>query len=234
MPGQRPKPRDRSAPAPDRPSSVPRWATEEIRATARPGRADAAVRALDRAIELLEETDEPASMEAAASTAEQAKQAAPRSPAVREVLGIALYRAGRFQEALRELQAYRRMTGRMDQNHLIADAHRALGAPDKAVDAAREAMAAAIPEESRAEAAIVGASALADLSRFAEALALLRSLHGGADGARPFELRLWYVAGDILERAGRPGEAAAEFDRVVRHDPEAFDAAERLARLTGD
>jgi tetratricopeptide (TPR) repeat protein len=217
MPG--PRPRDR-APAPDRPTSVPRWAAEEIRATARAGRADGAVRAMDRAIELLEGPDDPASTAAAATAAEQAKQAAPRSPAVREVLGIALYRAGRFHDALRELQAYRRMSGRLDQNHLIADAHRALGAPEKAVEPAREAVAAEIPEAARAEAAIVGASALADLGRFGEALALLRSLPAVADGARPSDLRLWYVA-------------AAEFERVVRHDPEAFDAGERLARLAG-
>ena len=44
--------------------------------------------------------------------------------------------------------------------------------------------------------------------------------------ARPFHLRLWYVTGEILERAGRPEEAAEEFRRVVRHDPGAFDAAQ--------
>jgi predicted Zn-dependent protease len=189
------------------------------------------VRALDRAVELLEGPDDSESAESAVRSAERAKDGAPRSAAVREVLGIALYRAGRFREAVRELQAYRRMTGRLDQNHLIADGQRALGAPEKAVESAGEAMAAPIPEESRAEAAIVGASALADLGRFGEALAMLRSLPAGPEGARPFDLRLWYVAGDILERAGRVREAADEFDRIVRHDPEAFDAAERAARL---
>jgi Tetratricopeptide repeat len=40
------------------------------------------------------------------------------------------------------------------------------------------------------------------------------------------------VKGDILERAGRRSEAAEEFRRIVRHDPAAFDAAERLAALS--
>lgn len=178
-------------------------------------------------MELLERGREAA----AARSAAAAKELAPRSGSVREVLGIALYRQERFREALRELQTYRRITGRMDQNHLIADCHRALGAPEKAAVAAREALRASIADEARVEAAIVGAAALGDLGRFGEALALLRSFPTRERLARNFEQRLWYVSGDILERAGRHREAAAEFRRVVRHDPAAFDAAERLSRL---
>ena len=139
--------------------------------------------------------------------------------------------AAEYRGALRELQAYRRMTGRLDQNHLIADSHRALGSPDKAVEAAREALRGPIPEEAKAEAAIVGAAALADLGRFAEALGLLRGVSSRGPKVRPFDLRVWYVTGDVLERAGRPSEAKDEFRRILRHEPGAFDAAERLARL---
>jgi len=39
------------------------------------------------------------------------------------------------------------------------------------------------------------------------------------------------VRGDVLARAGRADEAAIEFRKVMRHDPAAFDAAERLAAL---
>jgi predicted TPR repeat methyltransferase len=60
---------------------------------------------------------------------------------------------------------------------------------------------------------------------------LLRRFDRGGDAARPYDLRVWYVTGDVLERAGRTREAARAFRRVVDHDPEAFDAAERLARL---
>jgi tetratricopeptide (TPR) repeat protein len=163
--------------------------------------------------------------------AREAKDLAPRSGAAREVLGIALYRAERFQDALRELMAYRRITGRADQNHLIADAHRALGSPDKALPLVREALRARVPDAARAEAAIVGASALADLGRFDEGLGMLRAMRGRDARSRPFDLRLWYVTGDLLERAGRRREAAEEFRKVTRHEPGAFDAAERLARL---
>jgi tetratricopeptide (TPR) repeat protein len=199
----------------------------EIRATARPGRAHRALAAFEEAVEELARGNDAR----AVALAQEAKALAPRSGAVREVLGIALYRTERFRDALRELQAYRRITGRLDQNHLIADCHRALGAPHKAVEEARAALAGPVPDEARAEAAVVGAAALADLGRYAEALSLVRSFPTTEASARAFELRLWYVAGDILERAGRRQEAAEEFRRIVRHDPEAFDAAERLARL---
>jgi len=207
---------------------LPRAVVDELRTTARPGRADAAIKAFEDTLHLLD--DGRAS--AAVTAAEAAKDQAPRSGAVRELLGIALYRAERFREALRELQAYRRITGRVDQNHLIADCHRALGAPEKAIEPAREALRAPIEdEEARAEVAIVGASALADLGRFDEALAMIRAFRTDERTARPFDLRLWYTAGDILERAGRPREAALEFARIVDHDASAFDASDRLASL---
>jgi tetratricopeptide (TPR) repeat protein len=210
------------------PRSHPKF-IDEIRATAKPGQAESAVKAFEHAVDLLDRgRDAPA-----IAAASEAKALAPRSGAVREILGIALYRSGRFREALSELQAYRRMTGRLDQNHLVADCHRALGAPDKAVGPAMEALRSIASDEVRAEAAVVGASALADLGRYQEALGLLRGFRPKGHGARDYELRVWYVAGDIMERAGMRDEAAAEFRRVVRHDPGVFDAAERLAALTG-
>ena len=208
---------------------APRSIEEQIRGTARPGHADDAVRAFNQAVDLLERGRDTPAIRAA----EEAKSLAPRAGAVREVLGIALYRAERFREALGALQAYRRMTGRLDQNHLIADCQRALGSPDKAVKPAMEALQSAAPDEVRAEAAVVGAAALADLGRYTEGLGMVRSFKPRSRSARDYELRVWYVAGDILERAGRRTEAAKEFRRVVRHDPGAFDAAERLAALGG-
>jgi tetratricopeptide (TPR) repeat protein len=202
---------------------------EEVRATARPGKGEAAVRLLDEAVDALGRERPRDAVEAAG----RAKAMAPRSGALREILGMAHYRAGQYREALRELQAYRRMTGRLDQNHLIADSHRALNAPQKAVQPAREALASTrLPDEVRAEAAVVGGAALADLGRFDEALSLLRSYPTSSDVARSHDLRVWYVIADVLDRAGRKADAAREFRRILRHDPEAFDAAKRLASLS--
>jgi tetratricopeptide (TPR) repeat protein len=216
-----------SRPEEPKPASVARWIQDEIRATASRGRAEQSVQLFEKAVRELEQGEPDRAVEAA----KRAKGMAPRSGAVREILGIALYRAGRYREALRELQAYRRVTGRADQNHLIADSYRALGEPEKAIEPAMEALRAEIPEEARAEAAIVAGSVLADLGRFTEALGILRSFPTNASVARSFDLRLWYVRGDVLERAGRTREAVEEFQRIARHDPEAFDTADRLARL---
>src|SRR6266487_5173676 len=107
---------------------------EEIRRTTKPTAASEAIARFTRAVDLLERGD----MKGAAREARSAKELAPRSPAVREVLGIALYGLDQWQDALRELQAYRRMTGRVDQNHLIADSLRGLGRPAEAVPLAEE------------------------------------------------------------------------------------------------
>jgi tetratricopeptide (TPR) repeat protein len=221
--GRRPRASRPPAAAP-----LPREVVEDVRAAAG-GKGNRAVQLLERAVGALEAGRAIDAERAAA----EAKGLAPRSGAVREVLGLALYRRGRFREALRELQAYRRLTGRVDQNHLIADAHRALGAPEKAVQAAREALGPArLPAEARAEAAVVGGAALADLGRFEEALTLLRRVDRGDQVAREHDLRVWYVIADVLERSGRRRDAARAFRRILDHDPGAFDAAERLARLS--
>ena len=211
---------------PRTPPALSRELVEDVRAAAG-GKGNRAVALLEEAVDALDR-GRPGD---AVRLAQQAKALAARSGAIREVLGMALYRLSRYREALRELQAYRRITGRPDQNHLVADAHRALGAPEKALPLVQEALDARIGAEARAEAAVVGGAALADLGRHEEALTLLRRFDRGGDAARPYDLRVWYVTGDVLERAGRTREAARSFRRIVDHDPEAFDAAERLARL---
>jgi len=225
--GLRPRPtgKARSPQSPRR--RLDKALADEIRRTARPADQEPAIGRLSRAIDLLERGDAGA----AAREAEKAKALAPRSAAVREVLGMAHYRQEGWPEALAELQAYRRLSGRADQNHLIADALRALDRPAEAVPLAEEELAGSATNEAKAEAVIVAASALADQGRWAEALAFLRRARTREDVSEGYTLRLWYVRGDILARAGRRREAAEEFRKVVRHDPGAFDAAERLAQL---
>ena len=194
----------------------------------RPGKADAAIARLERAVQLLERGD----ARGAATEAGKAKDLAPRAPAVREVLGLALYQLERFPQALSEMQAYRRMSGRADQNHIIADSLRAVGRPDRAVPLAEEALRAkGVPLPAKAEAVIVAASALADQGKFDQALGMLRRIRTRDDVAGPEVLRVWYVTGSILEQAGRKAEARREFQKIVRHDPGAYDAAERAAQL---
>jgi tetratricopeptide (TPR) repeat protein len=223
----RPRPVSNRRQAPAR-TALPREVVGEIRRVARVGKAEPAIARLERAVELLVRGDS----RGAASEAAKAKDLAPRSPAVREALGLALYGQERWHEALSEMQAYRRMSGRADQNHIIADCQRALGHPERAVPLAEEALAArGVSLAAKTEAVIVAASALGDMGRFDQALGLLRRVRTREDVAGPEVLRVWYVTANVLERAGRRDEAAREFRKIMRHDAGAFDVAERLAQL---
>lgn len=215
-----------------RPTKVdlPKEIIDEIRQVAVGTKAEEAISFLSRASVLLARSDYGAAMK----EAEKAKVLAPRSGAVREVLGLAYYGRAMYKEALSDLQTYRRISGRVDQNHVMADCQRALGKPEAAVPLIEEEMRGrGVPNEAKAEAAVVGASALADMGRYEQALAVLRRFAAKkTEVGRDYDLRLWYVTGDVLERAGRRKEAAEEFRKVVRHDSGAYDAAERLAALS--
>lgn len=214
---------------PSKAPDLPRELLDDIHRSARPTRQRDTIARLARAIELLER-DDP---KAAVVEAEKAKVLSPRSWSVRETLGLAYYGAGRWAEAVAELKTYKRITGHVDQNHLIADALRGMGRGTEAVPLAEELLRdRKAPNEVKAEAVIVAASALADAGRTAEALAFLGRAKTREDVSEDYTLRLWYVRGDILEKAGRRDEAAAEFRKIVRHDAAAFDAAERLAALS--
>ncbi|HET7235346.1 MAG TPA: tetratricopeptide repeat protein [Actinomycetota bacterium] len=224
----RPRPGPRGGPKARRQGGLPSDVVSELRHMSKPGRAEDATRRLERAVQLLERGD----ARGAAAEASKAKEVAPRAPTVREILGLALYGLERYQEALSEMQAYRRMSGRADQNHIIADCLRSMGRSDRAVPLAEEALGArGVPIAAKAEAVIVAASALADQGKFDQALGMLRRIRTRDDVASPEVLRVWYVTGDILERSGHRQEAQREFRKIVRHDPSAFDAAERAAQL---
>lgn len=164
-----------------------------------------------------------------------AKEQAPRVALVREALGIALYRAGEFRSALTELQAYRRLAGTTDQNHLIADCLRAVGgAPDEIVAVASELVEDERAEEARRiEAAIVAAAVLAESGRTGRARAVLGDAAGLVDRAGPEAAarRLW-VAAELAEQDGDRGSALQLLEELhaIAPDPEVRAWRERLSR----
>jgi tetratricopeptide (TPR) repeat protein len=161
----------------------------------------------------------------------RAKQRASRSAVVREALGIALYLDGQFREAGRELAAYRRISGRLDQNHLLADAARANGQLDKAESLVAEMMRADVPADRIAEGLLVIAGARADQGDPRSALAALHRIDLSPRDVQPYHLRLWYLAGSLHEQLGERDEAASLFNAIATFDPEFLDAAERAAAL---
>jgi tetratricopeptide (TPR) repeat protein len=84
-----------------------------------------------------------------------------------------------------------------------------------------------------AEGRIVMAGALADQRKYQESIELLTRAGALKMLRNPNyrHLRLWYALADVFDRAGDHSSAREMFARVVTADPEAYDAAARLAEL---
>lgn len=166
-----------------------------------------------------------------------AKSEAPRISAIREAYGIALYQLDDFAGALTELQAYRRLTGRNDQNHVIADCFRGLERPLEQIAEMADQLIRddAADLERRAEAAIVWAAAVADGGDIGGGRAVLRRfIHAHGFGEGEPALRLRYLAADLADRAGDRDAAVEGFAAIAAVHADLFDVAERLAILRAD
>ena len=159
---------------------------------------------------------------------------ATRVGVVREVSGIAAYRTGRWAEALSELQAGRRMTGRNDYLPLMADSERGLGRLDRALDLVHSAEAKRLPRAAQIELRIVESGIRRDQG-LADAAVLTLQVPELTDGKqRPWSARLFYAYGEALLAAGRAEAAREAFSRaVVADEDEETDALARLDELDG-
>jgi tetratricopeptide (TPR) repeat protein len=200
----------------------------ELKATARPGKGEILVKVFAESAAAFAAGDLPEAIR----LVEQAKHIALRAAVVRELLGLAYYRAGEYRSAARELSAFRRLSGSTEQNPVIADCYRALTKPERAVELCNEIDRAVVSEAVFYEGEIVAAGALADMGRIDEAIARLERLELRPQVAREHHLRAWYALADLLERRGRYTQAAEWFDAVESADPELTDAAQRLHRLS--
>ncbi|MGH2749953.1 MAG: tetratricopeptide repeat protein [Actinomycetota bacterium] len=198
----------------------------ELKGTARPGKGQILVQVFAEAATAFEEDD----LAEAIRLGEQAKHIALRAASVRELLGLAYYRSGRYKEAARELSAFRRIAGSTEQNPVLADCYRAMDKPERALELCDE-IDRSIPEPVRYEGAIVAAGALAEMDRIDEAIARIEDLELNPTSAGEHHLRAWYVLGDLLERHGRFTQALAYFEAVAAADAESTDAPRRARRL---
>ena len=201
----------------------------ELHSTVRPGKGDILVKTFAEAAGAFAAED----YEAAIRLGEQSKHMALRAVAPRELLGLAFYRAGRWQEAVRELSTFRRLTASADQNPVLADCYRALGKPEKALALCDEIVPDRVPPAIAYEGAIVAAGALADMGRLGDAIERIERLDLQPDVAEEHHLRAWYVLADLLERRGRFTQARTWFEAVASTDPELTDARARADRLEG-
>ena len=171
-------------------------------------------------------------------------KAAPDIADVRELHGLALYRLGRFGEAMAELEAFRQLSGSTEQHPVLADCHRALRHWDE-VDSLWAELGAASPSaELVTEGMIVTAGARADRGDLSGAIRMLERgwrISGRKDwklprNPRPHHLRRAYALADLYERAGRPpgpGPGAVRVGGAPRPPPSRRPPAPESPELTG-
>jgi predicted negative regulator of RcsB-dependent stress response len=166
--------------------------------------------------------------------AQAARKLAARIGVVREVSGITAYRTSRWAEALAELRAARRMTGRGEYLPLMADSERALGRLGRALELVHSDEARRLPRQTQIELRIVESGIRRDQG-LTDAAVLALQVPEISDGRlRPWSARLFYAYGDALLAAGRRGEARDAFAHAAGADEnEETDALERLEQLDG-
>ena len=166
--------------------------------------------------------------------AQAAKHYAARIGVVRELSGITAYKTERWAEALAELRAARRLTGRNDYLALMADAERGLGRLDRALEVVHSPEAKRLPRAAQIELRIVESGIRRDQG-LADAAVLALQVPELTDGKlRPWSARLFYAYGDALLAADRREAAREAFARaVVADEDEQTDALARLDELDG-
>jgi tetratricopeptide (TPR) repeat protein len=217
-------------PLPDdvEPQMLDKEARTELRSLAK-DTADLVARHLVMAGRLVDEDPEQALTHARA-----ARAMAGRVGAVREAAGLTAYLAGEWADALSELRTARRITGRADHLHVMADCERALGRPEKALTYGDDPAVPTLEQEVRVELVIVLAGARHDLGQHDAAVVLLQDPAKRTTAKRPWAARLWYAYADALLTVDRADDAREWFSRAADVDVDGeTDAADRLLELDG-
>ncbi len=137
--------------------------------------------------------------------AQAAVRRAGRVDAVREAAALTAYASGRYEEALREVRAVRRMRGDDSLRAIEADSERGLGRPEKAVEITEAVDTSKLRLDEQVELVLVAAGARSDLGQIELALAIIEQ----AQAKLPVEAdamlvrRLGLMQADLLEQAGR-------------------------------
>src|SRR5690606_29699828 len=135
-----------------------------------------------------------------------AARRAGRIAVVRETLAITAYTVGDFALALRELRAYRRISGKADQVPMMVDCERGLGRPDSGLELGRSVDRSALPAEVQVELAIAMSGARLDLGQTQAALAELEIPQLDPNTAFSYSPALFSAYATVLEDLGRAAD----------------------------
>jgi len=152
--------------------------------------------------------------------------------AVHDLLGLCLYREEKWKQAAKSLEEVRRIDpANVHNNAVLADCYRALGEHARVAELWAELADSSPSAETVAEGRIVQAGSLVDQGRLQEALELMRKSEAAPRKVEERHLRLWYVLADIHDKLGDVIAARRVFGRILQHDADFADVAERLAVL---
>lgn len=150
---------------------------------------------------------------------------------VRELAGIAAYNAGKFDISLRELKTAYRITGDPSLWPMIADSHRGLGEPLKAIEMSKAPEMQKLDKDGQIEMRIVLSGARKDLGENQAALTALECKELREENPL-WSARLRYAYADTLAVLGERDKARDWFTKAAAVDiNQETDAQERLTEL---
>lgn len=203
---------------------LPKWVRDEITRSTPKDRRQSALAQLSKAMELYADERYPA----AAAELRKAKKSSPRSATVRELLGLSTYRSGQWEEALRELRTFRRLTGDLIQYPVEMDCLRGLGRADDVIKAWERLQDYDISATINHEARVVYASFLLDQGRPLDAWQVIKPGRLVASPSQG-ELRRWYVAARVAMEAGDKDAARKLVAALDEQEPD-FEGVEDLRK----
>ena len=137
---------------------------------------------------------------------------------VRETVGLTAYTIGDFALALREMQAYRRISGKDDQLPIMVDCERGLGRPEKALELGRSVARDTLEPGVRVNLAIAMSGARLDRNENELALAELEIAELNPERVFEYSPHLFRAYADTLEILDRKPEAQKWFKLADRAD----------------
>jgi hypothetical protein len=201
---------------------LPKWVRDEIIRSTAKDRREPALMHLSKGMQHF--ADER--YKAALPELRKAKELSPRSSMVRELLGLSAYRAGLWEEGLREIRTFRRITGEMIHTPVELDCLRALKRGQDITKVWQMIQEGDVTPETQHEARVVYASHLLDEGKPREAWAVIKP---GRLVATPSmaELRRWFVAARVAVAAGDLDAARRLLDALDAQEPD-FEGIDEL------
>ncbi len=201
---------------------LPKWVRDEILRSTPKDRREPAIHHLGKAMEFYADERYPAAL----GDLRKAKTLSPRSSTIRELLGLSAYRSGQWEEGLRELRTFRRITGDLIHYPVEMDCLRGLGRDSDVIRAWERFGEFDVSATINHEARVVYASFLLDQGRARDAWPIIKPGRLVASPS-PGEIRRWFVAARVALAAGDQ-DAARRIIAALDEQEVDFEGVEEL------